>query len=86
VTQFNFRGGANTHNAHETGGRAFHIVEVDLDKLGILPGATISRAVCKPSTAESRRRGSLTPPFFALGSSGDNEIPPGQILVSPALV
>jgi hypothetical protein len=75
MTQFNFRGGANTHNAHETGGRAFHIVEVDLDKLGILPGATIfARGLQTFNSGIQGDVGSLTPPFFALGSSGDNEI------------
>jgi porin len=75
MTQFNFRGGANTHNAHETGGRAFHIVEVDLDKLGILPGATIfARGIQSFNSGIQGDVGSLTPPYFLLGSNGDNEI------------
>jgi hypothetical protein len=68
MTQFNFRGGANTHNAHETGGRAFHIVEVDLDKLGILPGATIfARGIQTFNSGIQGDVGSLTPPYFLLG-------------------
>lgn len=75
MSQINFRGGANTHNAHETGGKAFYNFELDLDKMFGLKGATIfARGIQTWNSGIRADVGSLTPPYCSAGSSGDREI------------
>jgi len=72
MSQTNFRGGQNTHNAHETGGKSFYNFELDLEKMGLLPGATIFARVIQTWNSGIREDvGSLTPPYWSAGSSGD---------------
>jgi len=75
MSQVNMRGGVNTRNAHETGGRAFHIIELDLEKMGLVPGGSIFiRGLQTFNSGIQSDVGSLSPPYYALGSSGDQEI------------
>lgn len=75
MSQINFLGGLNTENAHETGGRGFHILELDLEKMGLVPGGSFFiRALQTFNSGIQGDVGSLTPPYYALGSSGDQEI------------
>lgn len=71
--QFNLRGGQNTHNAHESAGKAFYNLEFDFDKMFGLKGASFfSRGVQTWNSGVGRHVGSLTPPYWSAGSSGDN--------------
>ncbi len=72
MSQFNFRGGINTHNAHETGGKAFYNLEFDFDKMFGLKGATFfGRCIQTWNSGIGRHVGSLTPPYYSAGSGGD---------------
>jgi len=74
MSQINFRGGLNTHNAHETGGKAFWNVELDFEKMFGLKGATFfARGIQTWNSGIGADVGSLTPPYFSAGSSGDTE-------------
>lgn len=75
MTQFNFRGGVNTHNAHETAGKAFYNVELDFEKMGLLDGATFfARAIQTWNSGIRADVGSLTPPYWSAGSGGDQSL------------
>ncbi|MBU0717554.1 MAG: carbohydrate porin [Planctomycetes bacterium] len=75
MTQFNFRGGLNTHNAHETGGKAFYNLELDFGEMGLIPGGTFFvRGVQTWNSGIQADVGSLTPPYWSAGSDGDQEI------------
>ncbi len=75
MSQINFRGGVNTHNAHETGGRAFYNLELDFEKMVGLKGATFfARGIQTWNSGIRADVGSLQHPFFGLGSSGDKSI------------
>ena len=72
MTQFNFRGGLNTHNAHETGGKAFYNLELDFEKMAGLHGATFfGRCIQTWNSGIGADVGSLTPPYWSAGSGGD---------------
>ncbi|MCP4590022.1 MAG: carbohydrate porin [bacterium] len=73
--QFNFRGGVNTHNAHESAGKAFYNLEFDFDKMFGLKGATFfARGIQTWNSGVGRHTGAMTPHYWSAGSSGDNEI------------
>ncbi len=75
VTQFNLRGGLNTHNANDTTGKAFYNLELDFEKMGGPHGATFFvRGIQTWNSGIGRDVGSLTPPYWNVGSSGDKEI------------
>ena len=72
MSQINFRGGLNTHNAHETGGKAFWNLELDFEKMAGLKGATFfGRCIQTWNSGIGRHVGSLTPPYWGAGSGGD---------------
>ena len=73
VYEQNFRGGANTHNAHEIAGKWFYNAELDFGKMGVMPGATFFfRAIQTFNAGIGADVGSLVPPFFSAGSGGDH--------------
>ena len=73
MSQINMRGGYNTHNAHETGGKAFYNLELDFEKMGLLPGATFfGRVIQTWNSGIKGDVGSLTHPYWSAGSGGDN--------------
>jgi len=75
MSQINFRGGLNTHNAHETGGKAFYNVELDFDKMVGFEGATFfARVIQTWNTGIGADVGSLTAPYHSVGSSGDRSL------------
>lgn len=75
MTQFNLRGGLNTHNANDTGGRAFHIVEFDFEKMGLWKGGSFFvRGLQTFNNGIRGDVGSLSTPYYLLGSSGDQEV------------
>lgn len=73
--QMNFRGGVNTHNAHETAGKAFWALEFDFEKMLGIPGASMFvRGIQAWNRGVQPDVGSLTPPFYSAGSTGDRAI------------
>ena len=75
VYQFNFRGGQNTHHAHESGGTVFHNIELDFNKMFKLEGGTFFlRAIQSWNKGIGADVGSLKAPFYNVGSSGDQSI------------
>jgi porin len=72
---FNFHGGKNTHNANDVAGLAFWNLELDFGKMGLLKGATFFvRATQSWNDGIGGDVGGLTAPYFAVASSGDQEI------------
>lgn len=75
MSQINFRGGANTHHAHETGGRALHVFELDFEKMGLIRGGSFFvRGLQSFNRGIQPDVGSLSAPYYLAGSSGDQEI------------
>ncbi|MGB2986981.1 MAG: carbohydrate porin [Phycisphaerae bacterium] len=75
MTQMNFRGGLNTHNAHETAGKAFYNMELDFGKMGLVSDGTFFiRGIQTWNSGIRRHVGSLWHPYYSAGSSGDKEI------------
>jgi len=70
--QFNFRGGVNTHNAHESTGRLFHNLEFDFEKMFGLKGATFFARINQSwNDGINRHVGARVPPYWGSGSPGD---------------
>ncbi len=75
MSQVNMRGGRNTHNAHETGGKMFYNFELDFGQMGLLDGATFFiRGIQTFNSGIRPDVGSLTHPFYSAGSDGDKAI------------
>ena len=75
VTQFNFRGGLNTHSTYDTAGKAFWNVELDFGKMGLIEGGTFfARGIQTWNSGIRADVGSLTPPYWSAGSSGDRSL------------
>lgn len=73
--QQNFRGGANTHNAHDVAGMAFWNLEFDFGKMGLAPGATFfARGSQSWHSGIRPDVGSLTHPGVVVSTLGDSEI------------
>ncbi len=71
-SQANFRGGSNTHNAHETTGRLFHNFELDFDKMVGLEGATFFLRVNQSwGDGIVADVGALSSPYWGSGSPTD---------------
>lgn len=71
--QQNFRGGANTHNAHDITGRFFYNVELDFDKMFGWQGATFFyRAVQEWNTGIGGDVGTTRAPYWASGAPGNH--------------
>lgn len=75
TAQFNFRGGLNTHNACDVAGRAFYILELDFQKMKLVDGGSFfARAVSHWNPGIQGDVGSLTPPYWVIGSGRDQWI------------
>lgn len=71
----NLSGGVNTQNAHDVPGLAQYNMELDFDKMGLIPGGSFFfRAIQSWNDGIRSDVGSLSQPAFTWGSSGDNEI------------
>lgn len=72
VYQHNFRGGINTHNAHEIAGMWFYNLQLDFDKMLGIPGASFFiRATQSWNDGIQGDVGSLGAPYWVAGSGGD---------------
>lgn len=72
VYQQNYRGGSNTHNAHEIAGKWFYNFELDFEKMQLLPGGSFFfRAVQTWNDGVRADVGSRVPPYWSAGSGGD---------------
>ncbi len=71
----NYRGGLNTHNAHDWPGIAHYNAELDFAKMKLIPGGSFFfRAIQSWNDGIRGDVGSLSTPYSTWGSSGDNEI------------
>lgn len=71
----NYRGGLNTHNAHDVPGVAQYNLETDFDKMGLVPGGSFFiRGLQSWNNGVRADVGSLSTPAATWASSGDNEI------------
>ncbi|NLX13499.1 MAG: carbohydrate porin [Phycisphaerales bacterium] len=72
VYQQNFRGGVNTHNAHEIAGMWFYNMELDFNKMLSIPGASFFiRGTQSWNNGIQRDVGSLAAPYWIAGSGGN---------------
>lgn len=71
----NMRGGRSTSNAHDLPGMVQYNVELDFDKMGLVPGGSFFiRATQTWNDGIRRKTGSISRPTHVWGDSGDNEI------------
>ena len=73
--QQNFDGGANTHNAHDVAGMVFWNLELDFEKMNLVPGGSFfARGLQSWNSGIRPDVGSLTHPGVVVSTFGDREI------------
>lgn len=73
--QQNFRGGANTHNAHDVAGMVFWNLEFDFGKMNLVPGGSFfARGLQSWNSGVRADVGSLMHPGIVVSTNGDREI------------
>ncbi len=73
TTSMNFRGGANTHNAINNGGRVFYIFDLDFEKMGLIPGGSLwARFLQEWNDDIGADVGSRAAPYWLIASGPDN--------------